>query len=50
VGTIQDLDYSYDPVGNITQVADNLDNQYSGDYQYDLINRLSLAIMVSRIL
>lgn len=52
--TVQDLDYVYDPAGNITHIQDNADIQNavffrnqriepSNDYTYDAIYRLILA-------
>jgi len=52
--TVQDLFYSYDPVGNITHIQDDADIQNavffryqrvepSNDYTYDAIYRLTLA-------
>jgi len=52
--TVQDLSYTYDPVGNITHIQDDADIQNviffsnrrvepSGDYTYDAIYRLILA-------
>jgi len=52
--TVQDLAYSYDPVGNITHIQDDADIQNvvffrnqrvepSNDYTYDAIYRLTLA-------
>ncbi|MBV8780630.1 MAG: toxin, partial [Phycisphaerae bacterium] len=52
--TVQDLAYTYDPVGNVTHIQDNADQQNvvffqnrrvepSGDYTYDAIYRLTQA-------
>ncbi len=49
--TLQDLSYTYDPIGNVTHIQDNADKQNviyfrnqrvepSADYEYDAIYRL----------
>ncbi|WP_276523954.1 RHS repeat-associated core domain-containing protein, partial [Zooshikella ganghwensis] len=38
---VQDLDYTYDPVGNITQINDSNNASYSATYQYDALDRLA---------
>jgi RHS repeat-associated protein len=38
--TLEDLDYTYDPAGNVTDLQDQLDGSYSRDYDYDVLNRL----------
>ena len=39
--SIQSLNYQYDPISNITAINDSVDTSNTGNYQYDLINRLS---------
>ena len=52
--TLQDLSYTYDPIGNVTHLQDNADKQNviyfrnqrvepSADYEYDAIYRLIFA-------
>ena len=38
--SIADYLYAEDPVGNITQIHDNLNNNYNRDFTYDDLNRL----------
>lgn len=38
--TIADYNYAEDPVGNITQIHDNLNSAYNRDFTYDDLNRL----------
>jgi YD repeat-containing protein len=39
-GTLQDLNYTYDAVGNITQIRDDVASETS-DYAYDSLDRLT---------
>ncbi|MBW1901200.1 MAG: hypothetical protein JRJ20_06140, partial [Deltaproteobacteria bacterium] len=43
VGSIQNLDYSLDPVGNISGIADNFDASRSQAFGYDALYRLTSA-------
>jgi RHS repeat-associated protein len=38
--TLEDLAYTLDPAGNVTDLQDQLDGSYSRDYDYDVLNRL----------
>ena len=40
---IQDLDYQFDNIGNITQIADSEHDNNTQYFQYDELNRLTLA-------
>ncbi len=43
LGTIADYAYDADPVGNITEIHDQLDSSYNRDFGYDDLNRLITA-------
>lgn len=40
---LEDVSYTYDNVGNIEYLTDNLDSQYTEHYTYDGLNRLTNA-------
>ena len=48
---VQDFTYTYDPVGNITQLTNNATttNSASVTYQYDALNRLISATTISAV-
>jgi YD repeat-containing protein len=42
-GALQGLSYAYDPVGNITQISNQIETLESTSFDYDFLNRLTSA-------